>query len=55
MKLFLDRMIHPKISTSTTLTHAVEKLTDPPLPPVNPRSVIYRIVITDKTGRFEDE
>ena len=55
MKLFLDRMIHPKISTSTTLTQAVEKVTDPPLPPVNPRSVIYRIVITDKTGRFEDE
>ena len=55
MKLFLDRMIHPKISRSTTLPHAVEKLTNPPLPPVNPRSIIYRIVITDKTGRFEDE
>jgi uncharacterized protein len=55
MKLFVDRMLHLKISKSASLPHAVEKAAQPHFPQGNSRSVIYRIVITEKTGRFENE
>jgi len=55
MKLFVDRMLHLIVSKSATLPHAVEKTVQPGLTHGINRSVIYRIVITEKTGRFENE
>ena len=55
MKLFVDRMLHVKISKSARLPHAAEEAVQPHFPQGNSRSVIYRIVITEKTGRFENE
>jgi uncharacterized protein len=55
MKLFVDRMLHVKISKSAVLPYAVENVEPPHFPQGKSRSVIYRIVITEKTGRFENE
>ncbi len=55
MKLFVDKMLHVKVSKSATLPHAIENTASPHFPHGNSRSVIYRIVITEKTGRFENE
>jgi uncharacterized protein len=54
MKLLMDRMLHIKISELSASTGiAVKKAT--PGAPENMRPVIYRIVINEKTGRFEKE
>ena len=55
MKLFVDNMLHVKISITATLPHAVERVVPSNFPAGNARSIIYRIVITEKTGRFENE
>ena len=55
MKLLIDRMMHVKISRSAMLPPAVEKMQESPFAHANSRSVIYRLVITEKTGRFEKE
>jgi len=52
MKLFVDRMMHMKISETAVLPELSEKRTHP-RSPGNIHPVIYRIVLTEKTGRFE--
>lgn len=54
MKIFVDRMIHIKTSKTAILPHLKKKEVQPHLPE-NVRPVIYRIVITEKTGRFEND
>ncbi len=50
MKLFVDRMIHMKINEATIHPEITGKK-----PPASVRPVVYRIIITEKTGRFENE
>lgn len=52
MKLFVDNGLHLKISDAA-LSSEINEL--PILPPLqgNNRPVIYRIVITERTGKFE--
>ncbi|MEI8059614.1 MAG: pyridoxamine 5'-phosphate oxidase family protein [Ferruginibacter sp.] len=54
MKIFVDRMIHIKTSKTAILPRMKEKEIHPHLPE-NVRPVIYRIIITEKTGRFEND
>ena len=54
MKLFVDRMMHMKISESAILPEITEKNVHQGLPG-SIRPIVYRIVITEKTGRFENE
>ncbi len=54
MKLFVDRMMHMKISETAIPPEISEKRVHP-RSPGNIKPVIYRIVITEKTGRFENE
>ena len=53
IKLFVDHNIHLKISeTAVTTTSVIEKYY--PFHPTNIRPVIYRILIEEITGRFEN-
>lgn len=54
MKLFVDRMMRMKISETAVLPEMAESRVHP-RSPGNIKPVIYRIVITEKTGRFENE
>lgn len=54
MKLFVDRMMNVKISETAIPPEIAEKRMHP-LSPVIIKPVIYKIVITEKTGRFENE
>lgn len=54
MKLFVDRMMHTKISETAIPPETTEKRVHP-RSPGNIRPVIYRIVIVEKTGRFEND
>lgn len=54
MKLFVDRMMHLKISETAKPPEISEKRVHP-RSPGNIRPVVFRIVITMKTGRFENE
>ncbi len=54
MKLFVDRMMHMKISETAIPPEISEKRVHP-RSPGNIRPVIYRIVVTEKTGRFEKD
>jgi uncharacterized protein len=54
MKLFVDKMMHMKISETAIPPEISEKRVHP-RSPGNIRPVIYRIVITEKTGRYENE
>lgn len=54
MKLFVDRMMHTKISKTAVPPGIAEKKVHPHSPG-NIRPIVYRIVITEKTGRFENE
>lgn len=54
MRLFVDRMMHIKIS-KTAIAPELDEGRVHLRSPGNVRPVIYRIVITEKTGRFEDE
>jgi nitroimidazol reductase NimA-like FMN-containing flavoprotein (pyridoxamine 5'-phosphate oxidase superfamily) len=53
MKLFVDRMIHMKISETAIPPEIAEKRVHP-RSPGNIKPIIYRIVIKEKTGRFEN-
>ena len=54
MKLFVDRMIHMKVSKTAIALNTVEKKLHPPSTG-NIKPIVYRIVITEKTGRFENQ
>lgn len=54
MKLFVDRMLRLKISETAIPPEISEKRVHPRAPG-NIKPVIYRIVVTEKTGRFEKE
>lgn len=54
MKLFVDRMMHVKISEAAIPPEITEKQVHPGLPG-SIKAIVYRIVITEKTGRFESE
>ena len=54
MKLFVDRMMHVKISEAAIPPEITEKKVHPGLPG-SIKPIVYRIVITEKTGRFESE
>ena len=54
MRLFVDRMMHMKIS-KTAVAPELSAGRVHLRSPGNIRPVIYRIVITEKTGRFENE
>jgi uncharacterized protein len=53
MKLFVDRMLHLKISETATAPELAKARTHPSATNNNP--VIYRIRLTEKSGRFEKE
>ncbi len=53
MKLFVDRMMHMKIS-ETAIPPEISEQRVHPRSPGNIKPIIYRIVITEKTGRFEN-
>ena len=54
MKLFVDRMIHMKVSKTAIAPNTAEKKLHPPSTG-NIKPIVYRIVITEKTGRFENQ
>lgn len=54
MKLFVDRMIRMKIS-ETAVPPEISDTRVHPRSPGNIRPVIYRLLLTEKTGRFEKE
>ncbi len=54
MKLFVDRMMRLKISETAIPPEISEKRVHPRTPG-NIKPVIYRILVTEKTGRFEKE
>jgi nitroimidazol reductase NimA-like FMN-containing flavoprotein (pyridoxamine 5'-phosphate oxidase superfamily) len=54
MKLFVDRMMKMKIS-ETAVPPEISEQRVHPRSPGNIKPVIYRIVITEKTGRYENE
>jgi nitroimidazol reductase NimA-like FMN-containing flavoprotein (pyridoxamine 5'-phosphate oxidase superfamily) len=55
MKLFMDRLMHIKIINTPIATEIEEGIVDDLLSASHVKSIIYRIVITEKTGRFENE
>lgn len=54
LKLFVDRMLHSKVSATSLPPDIVAKKVYPQAP-THFKPVIYRIVISEKTGRFENE
>jgi nitroimidazol reductase NimA-like FMN-containing flavoprotein (pyridoxamine 5'-phosphate oxidase superfamily) len=54
MKLFVDRMMHLKIS-ETAIPPEISPIRVHPRSPGNVKPVIYRIVINEISGRFEDK
>lgn len=54
MKLFVDRMMHTKVSATAIAPVTSEKSVHPHSTG-NIKPVVYRIVIAKKTGRFENE
>jgi nitroimidazol reductase NimA-like FMN-containing flavoprotein (pyridoxamine 5'-phosphate oxidase superfamily) len=54
MKLFVDRMLHMKISETAVPPELSENRVHPRSPGMI-KPVIYRIIPTEKTGRFEKE
>lgn len=54
LKLFVDRMLHSKIS-ETAIPPAIVARKVHPYPHGLYKPVIYRIVLTEKSGRFENE
>lgn len=52
MKLLVDKMLRLKISESAVLPERAEKRMHPRSPGAL-KPVIYRIIVTEKTGRFE--
>ena len=54
LKLFVDRMMHMKVSKTAIVPETAEKKLHPPSTG-NIKPIVYRIVIAEKTGRFENE
>ena len=54
MKLFVDRMIRMKVSETARPPEISEKRLHP-RSPGNIRPVVFRIVISERTGRFEND
>ena len=54
MKLFVDRMMHMKVSETAIPAATADKRMHSDSPG-NIKPIVYRIVITEKTGRFENE
>jgi nitroimidazol reductase NimA-like FMN-containing flavoprotein (pyridoxamine 5'-phosphate oxidase superfamily) len=54
MKLFVDRMLRMKIS-ETAIPPELSEQRVHPRSPGNIRPVIYRILLSEKTGRFEKD
>jgi nitroimidazol reductase NimA-like FMN-containing flavoprotein (pyridoxamine 5'-phosphate oxidase superfamily) len=54
MKLFVDRMMHMKVSETAIPAATADKRVHPRSPGAI-KPIVYRIVITEKTGRFENE
>ena len=54
LKLFVDRMLHSKFSQTAVPPAIIAKKVHPPVP-AHIKPVIYRIVISEKSGRFENE
>lgn len=54
MKLFVERMMHVKISATAKLAEIHTSMTHPVMHE-SIRPIVYRIVIAEKTGRYEDE
>lgn len=54
MRSFVERMMHMKISETAVLPESAEKRIHP-RSPGNIKPVIYRIVINEKSGRFESD
>jgi nitroimidazol reductase NimA-like FMN-containing flavoprotein (pyridoxamine 5'-phosphate oxidase superfamily) len=54
MKLFVDRMLRMKIS-ETAIPPELSEQRVHPRSPENIRPVIYRILLSEKTGRFEKD
>jgi nitroimidazol reductase NimA-like FMN-containing flavoprotein (pyridoxamine 5'-phosphate oxidase superfamily) len=54
MKLFVDRMMHMKVSETAIPAATADKRVHPRSPGTI-KPIVYRIVITEKTGRFENE
>ncbi len=54
MKLFVDRMLHLKMSETAVVPDIAETRVHPRSPGFI-KPVVYRIVIEEKTGRFEKE
>ena len=54
LKLFVDRMLHSKISKTAMPPDMLAKKVHPKAPE-HIKPVIYRIVITEKSGRYENE
>jgi hypothetical protein len=54
LKLFVDRMLHAKISQTAIPPEIVAKKVHPYADGLI-KPIIYRIVITEKTGRYENE
>jgi nitroimidazol reductase NimA-like FMN-containing flavoprotein (pyridoxamine 5'-phosphate oxidase superfamily) len=52
MKLFVDRMMHLKISDTAVLPELTPERVHPQSPGMI-RPVVFRIILTEKTGRFE--
>ncbi len=53
MKLFVDKMMHVKVSK--TAVAGMESINQHPGTHANIKPVIYRIIINEKTGRFEED
>lgn len=54
MRLFVDRTMHTKIS-STAIVAEIDEGRVHFRSPASARPIIYRIIMTEKTGRFENE
>jgi uncharacterized protein len=54
MKIFVDKMMHVKISSTATPPEITGQRVHS-IKPGNIKPVIYRIVLTNKTGRFEND
>lgn len=54
MKLFVDRMMHIKVNEKKLLPEVAEGIISSPSW-LEMKPIIYRIVIAEKSGRFENE
>jgi len=53
LKLFVDRLMHMKISSTAVFSEREGEKTHPSGVTIKP--VVYRIILTEKSGRFEND